>query len=918
MAYRILLRRDSSENWNTGNPVLMSGEPGYSTDTGELKIGDGVTAWISLPSYNGIGPTGATGAPQDLTAIESDIIPATGGVYDLGATGGYSWRDLYLSGDTIYIGDSAISAVGSSIAIDTLIVGGPTASGGVMISSNDGYLTSDGSLLVGPTGSAGVTGPVGPTGSNGVTGPAGSNGVTGPAGSNGVTGPTGPVGPTGFGGGSVSDVTYLELLSGITGSNLIAGTYYNITDFRTCYDQPDYDYNNSPITTGNYKEGNVSPIIVFAIANDTISELAYQPEYPGDIIHYDASFSTTEVTGGTAAGRITYRKDNQGNSADYDFREVFFKRYDGYFSESVYSGTVSIGATGSVTGVGTTFTNFGEGNIIGILNINNSPLISYYEIASISDDTNMVVTGHTFYEVSNTLLVNANVMPLMSWKQSNIISNTNSGEYLTFENHDQCYNNTCANPLRFTIWEEYTFFLPNNVFRGGRYVDNLFGGNFRNNTFDDDCISNTARGDFYNNIITNDFDWNTINDSFYNNVIDCDFQSNLIMDSFYNNNLGDDDGVDFDNNTFMSPCYNNFYIGWSDFTRNIIKGSFSQNRILRGFRNNTIGYSDDNMFGGDFDNNTIGDSFYNNDIYHHLYNNTIGVNFYNNTLGTVDSNSNFEYNQIGYQFKGNLITGGFRKNRIGNYFEANQIGDNFDSNNIGNNFFINNIENNFQSNFIMDYFESNVIENNFSYNKIGNNFNNNTIANDFGFGGGNYRGNVIGNNFYNNTIGEYFYDNSIADNFEGNSVGNYFQFNRIETPLNAVDFIQYQGNIQGVTYNPGITGSDGTYPGISPTSTSGIGVNAVFVVGVTGGFVSDVTWSSSGQRYEIGDTITLSPVPFSGTEPLVLTVSDISTSPMVYEYYNKTIQRNIDGIPVLVAIGSGGLYVSQYITEQLD
>jgi hypothetical protein len=69
MAYRILLRRDSSENWNTGNPVLLSGEPGYSTDTGELKIGDGVTAWVSLPTYNGIGPTGATGPmPEDYAS----------------------------------------------------------------------------------------------------------------------------------------------------------------------------------------------------------------------------------------------------------------------------------------------------------------------------------------------------------------------------------------------------------------------------------------------------------------------------------------------------------------------------------------------------------------------------------------------------------------------------------------------------------------------------------------------------------------------------------------------------------------------------------------------------------------------------------------------------------------------------------
>jgi len=68
MAYRILLRRDSSENWATSNTVLMAGEPGYVTNTGELKIGDGITAWDSLPVYAGItggtgnvGPTGAGG-----------------------------------------------------------------------------------------------------------------------------------------------------------------------------------------------------------------------------------------------------------------------------------------------------------------------------------------------------------------------------------------------------------------------------------------------------------------------------------------------------------------------------------------------------------------------------------------------------------------------------------------------------------------------------------------------------------------------------------------------------------------------------------------------------------------------------------------------------------------------------------------
>ncbi|MCA9130694.1 MAG: hypothetical protein KDB22_26585 [Planctomycetales bacterium] len=32
--------------------TLLAGEPGYETDTGKLKIGDGSTAWTSLPYFH--------------------------------------------------------------------------------------------------------------------------------------------------------------------------------------------------------------------------------------------------------------------------------------------------------------------------------------------------------------------------------------------------------------------------------------------------------------------------------------------------------------------------------------------------------------------------------------------------------------------------------------------------------------------------------------------------------------------------------------------------------------------------------------------------------------------------------------------------------------------------------------------------
>jgi hypothetical protein len=79
MPYRILLRRDNSLNWTYNDPVLMTGEPGYETDTNMFKIGDGQTPWSALDYYAGItgatgeiGPVGATG-PEGASGTGSNV-----------------------------------------------------------------------------------------------------------------------------------------------------------------------------------------------------------------------------------------------------------------------------------------------------------------------------------------------------------------------------------------------------------------------------------------------------------------------------------------------------------------------------------------------------------------------------------------------------------------------------------------------------------------------------------------------------------------------------------------------------------------------------------------------------------------------------------------------------------------------------
>ena len=44
----LLLRRDTAAHWESINPILKQGEPGYNLTTRELKIGDGIHTWTEL------------------------------------------------------------------------------------------------------------------------------------------------------------------------------------------------------------------------------------------------------------------------------------------------------------------------------------------------------------------------------------------------------------------------------------------------------------------------------------------------------------------------------------------------------------------------------------------------------------------------------------------------------------------------------------------------------------------------------------------------------------------------------------------------------------------------------------------------------------------------------------------------------
>lgn len=76
MTVKILFKRGLSATWTASNPTLSAGEPGFETDTGRFKIGDGITPWAALQYiFDGVNTisvgTVTTAAPGTEVTIEN-------------------------------------------------------------------------------------------------------------------------------------------------------------------------------------------------------------------------------------------------------------------------------------------------------------------------------------------------------------------------------------------------------------------------------------------------------------------------------------------------------------------------------------------------------------------------------------------------------------------------------------------------------------------------------------------------------------------------------------------------------------------------------------------------------------------------------------------------------------------------------
>lgn len=65
------LRRDTAANWTSANSAMLAGEPGFETDTGLMKIGDGTNTWNDLP-YASVIPSFTPASSSD-TGLPNQI-----------------------------------------------------------------------------------------------------------------------------------------------------------------------------------------------------------------------------------------------------------------------------------------------------------------------------------------------------------------------------------------------------------------------------------------------------------------------------------------------------------------------------------------------------------------------------------------------------------------------------------------------------------------------------------------------------------------------------------------------------------------------------------------------------------------------------------------------------------------------------
>lgn len=413
-------------------------------------------------------------------------------------------------------------------------------------------------------------------------------------------------------GGVIKNILYSDLKDLRDNNKLIPGCKYRITNF---------------LTTTNGNEGTSSAkhqfdIIVEALTTNSLSEIASACLHEGDeyfstnsskpqswelkySLDNDNSRFMWAQTNGTGTGVIYYMKDEWGNEAPYDFKNIKygnFYTFDYEVGGTHYDGSVKYGKFCYSNKITCDITD-GNGNKYGMP-----------QIVMKNNGANMLCYNNIF--------------------KSNIWKITLGSS---------CYNNTFGDKCEKITLNSNSY---NNIFGEGCHDINFSNGNCRNNSFGNNCYNITFGSGCYNNIFGNDC---------HDNTFGSDSRNNNFGNNCYKITTGDSK---FDFNAFGNGCHD---ITFGSFCYYNTFGNYcSNNTFGDSCDNNSFGNScDNNSFGNECSYNTFGTNCNHNILGTNCTNNSIGNSSDYNTFGNECNNNTFGnycyYNSFGNECRYNTF-----------------------------------------------------------------------------------------------------------------------------------------------------------------------------------------------------------------------------------------------------------------------
>jgi hypothetical protein len=433
MAVRIQLRRDTSTNWTTNNPVLYPGEVGLETDTLKFKVGPVVespavgTAWNSIAEYANVVPgdfndtlegylevtdIGAQGGVVGLNNSKNAIVPGSSITFE-GVTDNAFETTITVEDPTadhvVTIPNATTTMVGTNIS-QTLT--NKTLTSPVITSpSITGLYLGDGSVVFeGATADSYETtvSAEEPTADRTLTLPdkTGTIAVTAD-----ITSAVDAIDTDDIEEGSTNKYFTDERAQDATAAALAAGTHTNIT--------VTYDDDNNKISLAaapGYVDEQAVDAVAVALANGTHTNIT---------VDYSDSTNAISLT-----GAVTYTDENARDAAA------------ALITNSTHTG-ISVAYTDSGSGEGTlAFTNTGVTSLTGTANeVTVSSSTGGVTVGlpdNVTIGNNLVVYGDldvqgtTTTTFSTTVSTNDNIIYLNAASDSTITNAVGDGTYVTY------------------------------------------------------------------------------------------------------------------------------------------------------------------------------------------------------------------------------------------------------------------------------------------------------------------------------------------------------------------------------------------------------------------------------------------------------------------------------------------------------